>query len=141
MEDKDFDFWQDHSVKYLEMAFEAGYQERMEQPDGYGKKTGDCRDTIEIFIRLEGDRIQHVSFDIDGCMNTRASGNAVAHLVRGESVDDAWRVTPERVAEFLETLPSDHFHCAELAVGALYLALADARRSKKAPWTAPYRKR
>ncbi|MCP4673404.1 MAG: iron-sulfur cluster assembly scaffold protein, partial [Desulfobacula sp.] len=37
----------------------------------------------------------------------------------------AWKISPEKVNKFLETLPEDHFHCAELAVGALYLALAD----------------
>jgi nitrogen fixation NifU-like protein len=31
------------------------------------------------------------------------------------------------VADFLKTLPADHFHCAELAVGALYLALASLK--------------
>ena len=43
----------------------------------------------------------------------------------GKPVDSAWQISPEQVSTFLSTLPADHFHCAELAVGALYLALAD----------------
>ena len=66
-------------------------------------------------------------FDIRGCRNTHASANAVAVLAEGEKIEDAWEITPETVIGFLETLPDDHFHCAELAVGAFYLALADCR--------------
>jgi nitrogen fixation NifU-like protein len=36
------------------------------------------------------------------------------------------------VADYLEPLPEDHFHCAELAVGAFYLALADSQRPRSA---------
>jgi len=39
----------------------------------------------------------------------------------------------------LETLPPDHFHCAELAVGAFYLALAHLRDNQKSPWKKLYR--
>ena len=38
-----------------------------------------------------------------------------------------------------ETLPADHYHCAELAVGALYLALADCRQTRRKPWQKLYR--
>ena len=50
---------------------------------------------------------------------------AVAFLAEGKTIGEAWEIAPEAVAEYLETLPEDHFHCAELAVGALYLALSD----------------
>jgi nitrogen fixation NifU-like protein len=44
------------------------------------------------------------------------------------------------VIEFLETLPKGHHHCAELAVGALYRALADARGKQQQPWRKMYDK-
>ena len=121
---KPFDFWQDHSRNYLEMAFRHDRRERIENPDGYGKRTGDCGDTVEIFLMIEDGRIQTVAFDTNGCMNTTACANTVAELALGRPMEAAWNITPEAVAGFLETLPQDHFHCAELAVGALYLALA-----------------
>jgi len=139
MTEENANFWQDHSRNYLEMALRTDHHEELRNPDGYGKKTGVCRDTIEISLLLDGDRIKHVSFATDGCLNTNACANTVAHLVEGQPVDTAWEVTPERVAEFLETLPEDHFHCAELAVGALYLALANCRQNLQAPWKQLYR--
>ncbi len=139
MAEENMSFWQDHSLHYLEMALRTDHNEEIKNPDGYGKKTGDCRDTIEMALLLKGERIDHVAFTTDGCLNTNACANTVAYLVEGQTVDNAWEVTPEQVAEFLETLPEGHFHCAELAVGALYLALTDCRDKLKSPWKQLYR--
>lgn len=124
---------------FLEMAFRSDRRERLEKPDGYGKKTGDCGDTVEIFIGLDGDTLKTLSYDVSGCLHTNACCNAVIALVEGKAVDAAWEITPEQVAGFLESLPPDHFHCAELAVGALYLALADTQESRRSPWKKLYR--
>ena len=139
MAEENMNFWQDHSLHYLEMALRTDHHEEIRNPDGYGKKTGDCQDTIEMSLLLDGDRIKHVSFATDGCLNTNACANTVAHLVEGQKVEKAWDVSPEQVAAYLETLPEDHFHCAELAVGALYLALASCREKRQAPWKQLYR--
>ncbi|HSO60236.1 MAG TPA: iron-sulfur cluster assembly scaffold protein [Desulfobacterales bacterium] len=135
-----FDFWQDHSVKYLEMALKSDRMEPLENPDGEGRHTGDCGDTVAISLKLQGEVIGRVAFQIQGCMNTVASANAVAELVEGRPIAEAWEVTPERVIDFLETLPKGHHHCAELAVGALYRALADARSKQREPWRKMYGK-
>lgn len=122
------------------MALRTDHHESINQPDGYGKKTGDCSDTIEIFLIVDRERIQSVSYRLDGCIHTNACANTVVETVTGRTVEEAWDVTPEDVAAYLETLPKDHFHCAELAVGALYLALADCRRLQKNPWQKVYRR-
>ena len=133
-------FWQDHSLRFLEMALRTDHHESIARPDGYGKKTGDCSDTIEIFLMLREDRIQQVSYRLDGCINTNACANTVVEMATGRTVDEAWEITPEDVVNDLETLPQDHFHCAELVVGALYLALADYRHLQKKPWQKAYRR-
>jgi nitrogen fixation NifU-like protein len=133
-----FDLWQDHSLRFLEMAFRTDKRERLTHPDGYGKRTGDCGDTVEFFLSLAGDRIVAASYEANGCINTNACANTVIHLVEGRNFAQAWEVTPEKVAGFLESLPPDHFHCAELAVGALYLALANAAELNRNPWKKAY---
>ncbi len=135
-----FDFWQDHSIKYLEMAFKTDRLEPLADADGIGRHTGDCGDTVEMFLKLQGDAIAQVAFQAQGCMNTAASANAVAELIEGKPIEEAWEVTSEKVIEFLETLPKAHHHCAELAVGALYRALADARTNQREPWRKMYGK-
>lgn len=126
MSGKTFDFWNDHSERYLEMAFDNTRRERLENPSGYGKRTGDCGDTIEIFIDVVNDRLQIVSYDSNGCTNTHACASTLAMMAEGRTIEECWAITPESIALYLETLPEDEFHCAELAVGAFYLALTDA---------------
>jgi nitrogen fixation protein NifU and related proteins len=138
MNEKNFDFFQDHSRHYLEMALRTDRLEIMKTPDGYGKKTGECGDTVVVFMRVVGDIIQAISFLVDGCINTTACCNTVAHLVEGRRVEDAWEITPEAVVDYLETLPSGHAHCAELSVGALYLALSDIQEHNRASWKKIY---
>ena len=133
-----FDFWKDHSEKFLEMALRVDYRERVEHPDAYGKRTGDCGDTVEFFLIIDGGRIKNISFDINGCINTNACANTVVELARGKSLERAWKIKPEDIESFLETLPPGHAHCAELAIGAFYLALADYRELKKSPWKKMY---
>jgi nitrogen fixation NifU-like protein len=140
MTQEPFDFFQDHSLKFLEMAFKSDRLEPLADPDGIGRHTGDCGDTVEMSLKLEGRTINRVAFQVQGCMNTVASANAVAELIEGQSIDTAWELTPEKVIDFLETLPKGHHHCAELAVGALYRALADARSKQQQPWRKMYDK-
>jgi nitrogen fixation NifU-like protein len=135
-----FDFWQDHSAKYLEMAFRYDKRERIANPDGYAKKTGDCGDTVEIFLSIQDGSIQSVCFDTDGCINTNACCNTVAQLTEGKKVEAAWEITPEDVIGYLKTLQPENYHCAELAVGAFYLALTEYQEHRRTPWKRPYQK-
>lgn len=126
MVEKEVDFLQEHSLRFLEMAFRTDRRERVHQPDGYGRRTGGCGDTVEFFLMIESGRISHVSYDMDGCMNTNACANAAAEMIEGKTPEEAWNLTPEDLIASLETLPHQSHHCAELAVGALYMALSDA---------------
>lgn len=128
------DYWNTHSETFLKMAFSYDHKEIPARPDGYGKRVGDCGDSVEIFLTIRNDRIAQVAYDIEGCVNTRACCNALVRLIEGKTVETAWQITPEDIADFLETLPADHFHCAELTVGTLYQALNDYRQLQKAPW-------
>jgi nitrogen fixation protein NifU and related proteins len=133
------DILQTHSLKFLEAALRTDRQQPMGHCDGHGRQTGDCGDTVEFFLTLQGDRIDSISYEINGCINTNACANAIIDLVEGQPLDKAWGLNPEDVADYLESLPPDHFHCAELAVGALYLTLADAREKQRSPWKKLYR--
>jgi nitrogen fixation NifU-like protein len=122
------------------MAFKTDRMEPLADPDGVGRHTGDCGDTVEMLLKLQGDTIAQVAFQVQGCMNTIASANAVAELIEGKPLGDAWETTPEKVIAYLETLPPGHHHCAELAVGALYRALVDLRTKQRQPWRKMYGK-
>jgi nitrogen fixation NifU-like protein len=121
------DFWERHSLHFLEMAFETHKRETLEKPDGYGRKARECGDTVEIFLMLEGGKIRSASFETNGCLYAVACANAVVHLAEGKSLQDAHRLTPKNVMDYLVTLPEKEAHCAELAVNALHMALESSQ--------------
>lgn len=133
--------WTEHSITFLEMAFRTDRRKRLQHPGGRGFQKGACGDSVEIFIRIRAGRIQEVTYDMNGCMNTNACANAVAELAVGRVVEDAWAVTPEDVVSFLQSLPPGHLHCAELVVGAFYRALADYGRQSGKSWKSHYQER
>jgi nitrogen fixation protein NifU and related proteins len=127
-----FDYWQDHSEQFLVMANLWDRRMATANAAGVGRKTGDCGDTITMYLSVKEGIIERLTFILDGCTNTNACSNAVAVLVEGKPLEQGWELTPAAVIDFLETLPGDHHHCAELAVGTLYLALADCTKGAAA---------
>ncbi|MBL0712622.1 MAG: iron-sulfur cluster assembly scaffold protein [Desulfosarcina sp.] len=120
------------------MALRTDRQKSLAHPSGVGLNIGACHDRIEIYLVISGDVIQEVAYKLDGCLNTNACVNTVARMVEGQTVAAAWTLKPEMLVEYLQSLPPDHFHCAELAVGALYKALADYQQKGARDWKAIY---
>jgi len=129
----------DHSRHFQEMVARVDRCGILEKPDGYGKRIGDCGDTIEMYLSIRGGQLKMITFRVEGCANTVACGNTVSYLMEGRTLADGWQLTPENVIAYLETLENDHHHCAELAVGAFYNALADYNRRRQEAWKTPYK--
>jgi nitrogen fixation NifU-like protein len=134
------DAWQTHSLTFLEMAFRTDRQGRPANWSGMGHNVGACKDSITFFVKVRGHIIETITYELDGCLNTNACANTVAAIAEGRDVDWAWKITPEIVSDYLQTLPADHFHCAELAVGAFYKALADYQQNGNKDWKSGYRR-
>lgn len=133
--------FEEHSENFQKMVSKVERYGQLDSPDGYGQRTGDCGDTIDIFLSVRAEQIQMVTFTVEGCANTVACGNTVSFLMEGRSLADGWKLTAENVSNYLESLPPDHFHCAELAVGAFYRALADYNKRQGEPWKNSYPRR
>ncbi len=127
----DFNFWQDHSERFLVMANLYDRRKEMADADSRATKTGDCGDTVTLYLKInEQDIIKEVSFVLDGCMHTNACCNSLAEMIEGQPVARCWDVRPEDIIQDLETLPQDHYHCAELAVGTMYLAVSQYQKNR-----------
>jgi len=124
------EFFKDHSLNFIEMALRLDNIERIENPDGYSKRIGECGDVVEFFLICQQNFLESVSFCTKGCLNTNACCNTVVKLAQGKNIEEAWEILPETIVEYLETLQEDHYHCAELAVGALYVALSNLKLNK-----------
>lgn len=134
MSHNSLDFWQNHSVRFLEMAFRTDKRETLKYPDGYGRCSRECGDTMEIFLCVRDGSITSASFQTDGCIYSHACANAAVHMAEGKSLEEAGEITAEKISEFLETLPKEEKHCADLAAKTLQLALMNAKETKRNPW-------
>lgn len=96
---------------------------RMTDASSVGRITGPCGDTMEIYLQLEGDRIEKASFFTDGCGSSVACGSVAAELATGKECDEAGLIGGDTILEVLRGLPEEENHCAYLAAEALQIAL------------------
>ena len=121
--EKKFDFWNDHSLEFLEMAMKRDYQETVHNADGYGKARRECGDTIEFFLMADRGGLTAISYDIRGCIFTHACANAIIKLAEGRDIKEASQIREDQVISCLKTLPEKEHHCATLALKAFNRAL------------------
>ena len=55
-----------YSAKVIAESSNPSNMDRMPDPDAYGIIHGCCGDTMEIYLRLNGDRIEEATFMTDG---------------------------------------------------------------------------
>jgi len=130
-----------YSEKTIEHFLNPRNLGKIPAPDGFGRITGSCGDTMEIYLEVRDDRVINASFWTDGCGPSIASGSMVTELAKGKSVSEARKVTQQDVLDALGGLPEDSLHCALLAANTLKEAIRDYLAFKKEPWKKAYRNR
>lgn len=86
---------------------------------------GPCGDTMEIFLKISDDTIQHASFMTDGCGYTIVCGSIATEILIGRKIEDALKIDQETIEEKIGGLPDDHRHCALLTANTIHHALLD----------------
>jgi len=107
-------------------------------PDGFGRVIGPCGDTMQVYLKIKDNYILEVKFLTDGCGTSLASGSMLTELVRGKSISEALRITPDDILNALGGLPEESVHCAFLASDTLKEAMKDYLAFKNEPWKRVY---
>jgi nitrogen fixation NifU-like protein len=97
----------------------------MNNPDGYARSVGVCGDTMEIFLKLEGDRVKQALFQADGCGSSSVCASFAVELSLGKAPGEVLAISGEVIMETLEGLPKEDEHLAFLAAETLQQALND----------------
>jgi len=105
----------------------------IEHPAGRAVGVGQCGDSVEVALRVNGERISEIRHLPRGCSFTIACASAMTELARNRTIEQALEITPQDVEAELGGLPEDHLHCARLAVNTLGEAIADCYRRQRAP--------
>jgi nitrogen fixation NifU-like protein len=116
-----------YSATVIEEVHNPSNIGRMSQPDVRGLVHGWCGDTMEIYLRLNGESIEEATFVTDGCGPSVACGSRLTRMVTGMSLEEASELLPKDLLDALDGLPEDSVHCAELAIKTLQNALFNYR--------------
>ena len=128
-----------YSEKVIQRWLHPEYLGEIENPQGYGKVTGPCGDTVTIFLRIINDKIIDARFTTDGCATTVAAGCMACELSIGKTLRQAYGITKDVILEQLDGLPEESTHCAVLASDTLREALTDSLTSKNETWKRLYK--
>ncbi len=129
-----------YSEKVIQSWLNPKYMGEMESPQGHGKVTGTCGDTVQIFLRIDNNKIIDARFITDGCATTIAAGGMACELAMGKPLREAFKITKEIILEQLGGLPEESIHCALLASDTLRAALTDYVQSMNEPLRKLYTK-
>ncbi len=101
------------------------FNRRMENSDANAKVTGECGDTMEIYLKFENNRVSDASYFTNGCASSSVSGSFAAELTFGKDPDELADITAEEVLNAIGRLPEEDQHCATLAARTVQEALTD----------------
>jgi len=123
---------------YGEKAFDRWvnrlYEGALANPDGYACSRSGCGDSMEFFLKFDGDRVSEASFRTAGCGASAVCGSYAAEMALHKGPEEILQITGESILERLSGLPREEEPMAMLAANTLHAALGDflrKHRSKK----------
>jgi nitrogen fixation NifU-like protein len=104
----------------------------IENPDGVGEVGNPvCGDMMTFYIKVKDNHIDDVKFKNFGCGAAIAVSSMVSEMARGKTLEQVRKITPKSVADELEGLPKNKFHCSNLGAQALNKAVDDYLSKQK----------
>lgn len=94
--------------------------------DGIGEEGNPiCGDMMTFYIKVKDNRLEDVKFKTFGCGAAVAVSSMVSEMAKGKTLEEAVKITPSLVAQELEGLPKNKYHCSNLGAQALQRAIRD----------------
>jgi nitrogen fixation NifU-like protein len=122
-----------YSEKVMEHFTNPRNVGEIENPDGIGEVGNPvCGDMMTFYIKVKDNHLDDVKFKTFGCGAAIAVSSIVSEMAMGKTLDEAMKITPKRVADELEGLPKQKFHCSNLGAQALHKAIKDYLSKEKA---------
>jgi len=103
----------------------------IEDADGIGEVGNPvCGDMMTFYIKVKDNCLEDVKFQTFGCGAAIAVSSMVSEMAIGKTLEEALAITPSLVAQELEGLPKNKFHCSNLGAQALRKAIRDYAKRK-----------
>jgi len=89
-----------------------------------------CGDQMIVYVKIEDEIIKDIKWRTYGCASAIASTSMMSEMVKGMNIAEAYKITPDKIADKLGGLPKNKFHCSVLGDGALRKAIEDYLNKK-----------
>ena len=97
-------------------------------PDGVGTVgNASCGDIVQMFIKVNGNRISQATFKTFGCGAAIATCSILTERIKGSTIDEALKISERISKEIPSELPKERIPCFTLATNALKLAIEEYR--------------
>ena len=97
-------------------------------PDGIGTvSNASCGDIMQMFIKINGNRILQATFKAFGCGAAIATSSILTERIKGTTIDEALKISERISKEILSELAREKIPCFTLATNALKLAIEEYR--------------
>jgi nitrogen fixation NifU-like protein len=121
-----------YSEKVMEHFMHPRNVGEIADADGVGEVGNPvCGDMMTFYIKVKDNRLEDVKFKTFGCGAAIAVSSMVSEMAMGKTLEEALTITPKSVADELEGLPKQKFHCSNLGAQALHKAIDDYRAKQK----------
>jgi nitrogen fixation NifU-like protein len=122
-----------YSEKVMEHFMHPRNVGEIENPDGVGEVGNPvCGDMMTFYIKVKDNRLADVKFKTFGCGAAIAVSSMVSEMAIGKTLEEARKITPQLVADELQGLPKNKFHCSNLGAQALNKAIDNYLSKQKA---------
>ena len=105
----------------------------IENADGVGRVGNPvCGDLMWIYLKIAKNEkseevIEDIKFKTFGCGSAVSTSSMITEMAKGMTLDEAYKITRQNVADELDGLPPIKMHCSNLAADALKAAIDNYR--------------
>jgi len=122
-----------YSDKVLEHFKNPRNVGEIEDADGIGRVGNPvCGDLMWIYLKITKNEkgqeiIDDIKFKTFGCGSAVSTSSMITEMAKGMTLDEAYKITRQNVADELDGLPPIKMHCSNLAADALKAAIDNYR--------------
>ena|SRR3989338_5702554 len=101
----------------------------MRKADAVGEVGGyKCGDAMKVYLKVKDNKIKDIRFLTYGCMAAIASTDMMCELVKGKTLDEAYKMSNQEIVNGLKGMPAFKVHCSVLGMRALRDAIDKYRK-------------
>lgn len=123
-----------YSKKVLDYFMKPRNLGEIPNPDGESTVGNPkCGDIMKIYLKINKNEageeiIEDIRFQTLGCGAAIATSSMATEMVKGKTLDEAYKITNQQVADKLGGLPALKMHCSNLAADAIKKAIENYRK-------------